>query len=267
MTLAIAFLASVVLTGCYVTPEASVHPSRAPHVVRVMASPVCAPLLIAAEPIFERNHPGVNLELSFGSDEADVDQTDTLIRDINAGADIDLFIAGDALDVQRLMRAPLWTRPWIGNYLVVVRAGPSDLTMGDLFEGTCEVAIGLPRSALGWRTEQTLEHIGALTTVYPRLGRYAGGMHIIERVRWQGGGNWGPDETAGDVLGIVYATDARHIRLRNRGSVRIIEQLPNVPGSPITHTFAPYTPAGEAMTEWLKSALVERMALDMGYVK
>jgi molybdate transport system substrate-binding protein len=170
---------------------------------------------------FETAHPGVKVVVNAAA-------SGVLLRQIEEGAPVDLFLSASRDEVTRLERAGRIeagsSRPFAGNRLVVVVPVGNDppATFAGLADPRFDrIAAGNPRTVPAGRyAEQALRHAGILDAVGKRLVPGESVRQVLEYV------------ARGEAAaGLVYATDARAFE----GKVRAGPEAPEGSHDPIVY--------------------------------
>jgi molybdate transport system substrate-binding protein len=147
---------------------------------------------------FARARPGVEVGVHAAA-------SGVLVRQIERGAPIDVFVSASPREVDRLAESGLvvpGTRTAVASnrlVLVVPAGGPDRVQLRDLADPTWDrIAVANPSTApLGRYTRQALDAAGVTTAVRDRLIAGESARHVRDWV------------ARGEVaVGIVYATDA-----------------------------------------------------------
>lgn len=205
--------------------------------IHVLAADTFGALLDRLEPMFEREHPGVDLVVTYGVSSPPLDADQTLSRAVNAGQTIDVILVDDAVQLKRLARQPSAVTPWLSNRLVLIRTRGTGLRLIDLSTGVCEVSVALERSALGRATRAALRERGVWSGMSGRVGLFDGGPAIVARVA---------SERLEPALGIVFASDAA----TTKRSITVVAVLD---AEGVGHVAATWTVDGRMFARWLRS--------------
>ncbi|WP_454191958.1 molybdate ABC transporter substrate-binding protein [Paenibacillus sp. Marseille-Q7038] len=150
-------------------------------------------------PIFEENHPEIQLTFNFGSSGA-------LQQQINQGAPVDLFLSAADKNMQVLIDNNQilegYSETLLTNQLVLVSANDSkiDITSeADLTKPEVKVvAIGIPESVpAGSYVKEALENLGLYDILLPKVIQAKDVRQVLQYV-----------ETGNADAGFVYKTDA-----------------------------------------------------------
>ena len=243
----------VLLSACAETPErgtgSGVAPASDARSIQVLAADTFGVLLDRLEPMFERDHPGVDLVVTYGIARPPLDGDQTLIRAINAGQAIDVLLVDDAERLQRLTRPPSAVTPWLSNRLVLIRTRGTGLRLIDLSTGVCEVSVALERTALGRATREALRARGVWSGLSGRVGLFDDGRAIMTRVA---------SERFEPALGIVFASDAA-------SSGRSIAVVAVLDAGGVEHVAATWTADGRLFARWLRSDQALGVAIRLGF--
>jgi molybdate transport system substrate-binding protein len=181
---------------------------------------------------FEAAHPGAKVVVNAAA-------SGVLLRQIEEGAPVDLFLSASRDEVARLEKAgriePGSTRPLAGNRLVVVVPAGDEppASLAGLADPRFDrIAAGNPKTVPAGRyAEQALRHAGILGTVAKRLVPGETVRQVLEYV------------ARGEAAaGFVYATDARMFE----GKVRLGPEAPAGSHDPIVYYAAPLRDAPHA---------------------
>ena len=168
---------------------------KASAVVSVAAASSLRELLEAAAVDFERVASNAELEFSFGA-------SSSLARQIEAGADFDVFLSADEVQLERVARhvAPGETATlFLQNRLVLVTSAASEVdSLADLASSSGAVAVGGPEVPAGRYARRWLSQARLLAKLEPRfvLGRSARATASLVA-------------SGACPFGFTYATDAR----------------------------------------------------------
>jgi len=204
------------------------------------------------EPMFERDHPEFDLVITFGVAHAPLDADQNLQEMISDGAQLDVFLAGDAIQVSQISREPTAVVPWVGNRLVLVRPRGSGLRLIDLSSGNCEVAVALERTPLGRASRKMLEARGIWSQLTERVGLFDDAKAIMTRIASPG---------LEPTIGIVYASAVRTGDER----IEIAAALDGVGGG-VEHVVAVWSADGGVFSAWLGTPAVQDIARQTGFV-
>jgi molybdate transport system substrate-binding protein len=210
--------------------------------VVALASTGLEGLLQSAELTQARVSAGVRMDVSFGG-------THQLVNEINARAPIDLLIAADPGAVAELKTAPLSTREWLRDGLVVIAKRDGGAGAGSLLRGTGVVGVAGDGTPLGEYTRLALRLAGVWEVTADRTRQFVDVQGVVAAVA----------EGVCEV-GVVYATDAA----RERERVRIVDELALPEGVDVVYTLAPLNEDGRRVAAWLESEGVLAIARAQG---
>lgn len=247
-------------SGCAMAPET---PSRWPDAsgkalaepgeglvpLRVAVDPTLAPLARLLEPLYEAQHPGVDLVIHVGVRDGRRDSPAWLAMRLERGAEADAYLAESTHRLDDLTRRPLGRSAWLGNALAVVAPAGSGLDAGSLIARDVPVHVALDRTALGRWTRASLREAGLWGEVSLAAGNFDHGAAIVERVAY-----FASRPTPEHGLGIVFGSDASDRR------VRVVGYLDQPRGDPTIHVVAWFTGSGEAFARWLLTSPDARQA-------
>lgn len=224
-----------------------------PERLAVAAASSLRELVEGTRDAFEASRPGVALVASF-------DASSSLARQIEAGAEFDVFLSADAATVERVRgHAELASiAPFLENRLVVVaRAGltspPGDARALGAFEG--RLALAGPAVPAGKYARAYLERKGLLAALDRRVvnaDSVRGALALVE-------------SGAAD-LSIVYETDARIARSARRAFSVPKADDPGVVYMACSLAGARDEDAAAAYLLFLSSETFRRAALDAGFL-
>lgn len=244
--LAAALVCAAVLVQLPACGRAQSQPNDggAGRIVQVLAAASLEDLLTGLAPVYERENPGVHLQLSFAG-------TQTLARQIDAGAQVDLFIAADPKALIDITIAPKSRRDWMDNRLVMVAPADSKLTFDQILHADGPVAIGMESSPIGDYTRLALRKLDVWDTLRPRAVQLTHVRAVLEQVA---GGS--------AVAGIVYSTDAATMPDR----LRVVRDLPLPDGVEVVYALGEYSQPGQQFAQWLvTSDAAKRAASQAGF--
>lgn len=166
---------------------------------------------------FESKHPDVKLEFNYGG-------SNWLVRQIIAGADIDVIITAGQMPINKLIEASLVDSekviPIAGNSMALVGRDGTNITFQSL-DNANRIAIGQPGVPVGDYARQILQHYKLENTLNDRLVLAANARQVLTYV------------STGDAdVGLVYATDAA------AGNVTILDTAQPESHSPIIYPAA-----------------------------
>ena len=217
--------------------------------IHVFAAGTFDALLERLEPMFERDHPGVDLVVRHGVARPPLDADQTLSEAVNAGQAVDAMLVVDAEQLERLTRQPSAVTPWLGNRLVLIRRRGSGLRLIDLSAGVCEVSVALEQTGLGRATRGALRERGVWSGLSGRAGLFDGGRAIVARVA---------SERLEPALGIVFASDAA----ATESSITVAAVLD---AGGVEHAAATWTADGRLFARWLRSDEAIAVATRLGF--
>lgn len=150
-------------------------------------------------PLFEENHPNIQLTFNFGSSGA-------LQQQIEQGAPVDLFLSAADKNMQALIDNNQildgYSETLLTNQLVLVSAAGSEVDItseADLIKPEVKVvAIGIPESVpAGNYAKEALEGLGLYNELLPKIIQAKDVRQVLQYV-----------ETGNAEAGFVYKTDA-----------------------------------------------------------
>jgi molybdate transport system substrate-binding protein len=205
---------------------------------------------------YEASRPNVTVRLNFGASGA-------LRRQIEQGADADLFISADGKNMQALLDRQLIDETrhaaLLSNELAVVVPADSDLRIdsldGLLREDVRHVAIGDPDTVpSGTYAREALEHLGLWDAVQPMVVYGNSVRQVLAYV-----------ETGNADAGFVYRTDALA-----SDQVRMVLAVDPAGHSPILYEVGIVRSSGnrdeaEAFYEYLRGAEAREIFLRHGF--
>lgn len=173
--------------------------------------------------LYERNNPGINVRLNLGG-------SGTLLRQIEQGAPVDLFISAspeeiNALESKGFLLAGTRRDLLMNRVVLIVPLGKSFVTsFQDLEKPEVKhIAIGEPQTVpAGKYAEQVLTHFGMYDRLKPK---FVFGKDVRQVLTYV--------ETGNVDAGIVYATDAR-----SSHQVRTLATAPDDFHSPVVYPMA-----------------------------
>lgn len=182
-------------------------PSLATSEVTELTISAAASLTDALEeirPLFEENHPNIQLTFNFGSSGA-------LQQQIEQGAPVDLFLSAADKNMQALIDnnhiLEGYSESLLTNQLVLVSAAGSEINItseADLMKPEVKVvAIGIPESVpAGSYAKEALEGLGLYDELLPKVIQAKDVRQVLQYV-----------ETGNAEAGFVYKTDAIHSKV------------------------------------------------------
>ncbi len=240
---AAALVVALAAAACDRAPGAEKAAPRE-RTVMALASTGLEGLLNSSELTQARVEAGVRLDVSFGG-------THQLVNEINAGAPIDLLIAADPDAVAELRAAPLSTRRWLRDGLVVITKREGGAGADTLLRGTGIIGVTGDGTPLGEYTRLALRLGGVWEVAADRTRQFVDVQGVVSAVA----------EGVCEV-GVVYATDAA----RDRERVRIVDELALPEGVDVVYTLAPLNEDGRRVADWLESEGVRAIARAQGLV-
>jgi len=167
--------------------------------LRVGAAVSLRELLERTAPAFEARRPGAQLVFGFGASSA-------IARQIEAGADYDVFLSADAPTLGRVLGAldPAFVRPgFVANRLVVVSSvtGEPLEELSGLRATQGRIALAGPSVPVGRYARSLLRTNGLLEPLAPRIVNAEHAHAALALV-----------ESGAAAFGLVYETDARRAR-------------------------------------------------------
>ncbi len=211
-------------------PEASAPDAAEVEVVHVLAASSLTQLMPQLARAFEVDHRGVAIDFTFAPSQ-------TLARQIQAGARCDLYIPAAPTMYERIDAVTFDRRPWLTNTLTLI-ANPSvqQASVETLTNPNRRVVIAVSASPLGAYTRAALDVLGVRTSVEHRSIQALGARSALQRVR------------AGRAdVGVVYHTDA----LAAGNSVAIITPLALPAGEEIVYEIGASSQVGADFLRWL----------------
>lgn len=175
------------------------HPPNQPITLTISAAISLKGPLDTIRQEYERSHPDERVVCNFGA-------SGTLQHQIEQGAPVDIFISAGESEMDALQREDLLVpgtrRDLLGNQLVLIvpanAQGMKDF-QGLEKSGVKSIAMGDPQIVpAGMYAKQTLEHLGLLPKIQPKLVYAKDVRQALAYV-----------ETGNADAGLVYATDAR----------------------------------------------------------
>lgn len=251
---------ALALAGCAMDPA---EPSRWPDAsglaqttpapglvpLRVAVDPTLATLIRGLEPLYEAQHPGVDMLIYEGVRDGRRDGPAWLAMRLDRGALADAYLAESGHRLDELTNKPLGRAAWLGNTLAVIAPAGSGLDSASLTARSVPVHVAMERSALGRWTRASLREAGLWGEVSLAAGRFDHGASIVERVAY-----FARRPTPEMGLGIVLGSDAVDDR------VRVVGYLDQPRGDPTIHEAAWFGDAGEALVGWLRASPDARAA-------
>ncbi|GIP41833.1 molybdate ABC transporter substrate-binding protein [Paenibacillus sp. J45TS6] len=180
------------------TPESSSTQAEVTELT-ISAAASLTDALEEIQPIFEANHPEIQLTFNFGSSGA-------LQQQIEQGAPVDLFLSAAEKNMQALIDNNQimegYSETLLTNELVLVSANDSEIDITsevDLTKPEVKiVAIGIPESVpAGSYAKEALEGLGLYDKLLPKVIQAKDVRQVLQYV-----------ETGNADAGFVYKTDA-----------------------------------------------------------
>ena len=156
-------------------------------------------VLVAIKPLYQKNHPDVNLNFNLGASGA-------LLQQIEQGAPADIFISAakrqvDTLEQKGALVAGTRTNLATNQLVLIVPKHSSGITSFNSLKQSeiKRIAVGEPRSVpAGQYAEQVLQKLNLLDAVKPKLVYANNVRQVLAAV-----------ESGNADAGLVYATDAQ----------------------------------------------------------
>ncbi len=230
---------ALTLAGCSDEPKS--------HVTLFVCSSMTHPLM-EIETAFELTHPSIDLELIYAGSQ-------TLAMQINEGADADIFISANLVQIQRISG---FTEPTVlvENQLVAITANSDFTTVVEVIHSATQILVAHQDVPAGQYTHDALVQLGVWETTKHKIVSYE---HSVQAVLTK-------MVMAQADLGFVYRTDAANANDR----VHTIEFPSNI--SATTQTWValktdnePDSPAAIAYAYITESIDAQRIYTNLGF--
>lgn len=212
LKLLIILFACVLLSGC--TKETP----KSDTLIIAAAASLKECLEQKIEPLFEQEHPDINLVFTF-------DGSGKLQTQIQEGADVDIFFSAATKNMDELIAQGLINQtsvvPLLKNEIVLIttKEDPSIQAFSDIVNAN-QIALGDPDSVpAGQYAKEALTNLNLWTEVEKKTSF---GTNVTEVLNWVA-------EGSADA-GIVYSTDAK-----SNSHVHVVEACPSNLVSPIIY--------------------------------
>lgn len=216
-------------------------PARQPVEVFVVAS--LEPMVTAAIDRYAPQRNQLDFIVRPGSSQS-------LARQVQAGARIDLIITGNPTSLSGVDPSPRALLHWVVDRLIVVTPAGSTATLRDFDFGQATIAVAGDNTDLGLHTRLAMRTRETWSDSQGRLRRVADAEEVLASV------------AAGDAaFGVVQATDAAG----SEADLRIVGDL-DLPGSvELDYYLASYSDAGDRLAAWLAGPEGVALAREWGY--
>jgi molybdate transport system substrate-binding protein len=238
-----AMLAAVLSASCEQSSGdgAAVAPARQPVEVFVVAS--LEPMVTAAIDRYAPDRDRLDFIIRPGSSQS-------LARQVQAGARVDLIVTASAASLQAVEPAPRSILPWVVDRLVVVAPTASTATLRDFDFGQATIAVASETTDLGLHTRLAMRSRETWTDSQGRLLRRQSAAEVLAAV------------AAGEAdLGVVQATDAAG----GATELRIVGDLDLPDSVELDYFLASYSDAGDRLAAWLAGPDGAALAREWGY--
>jgi molybdate transport system substrate-binding protein len=238
-----ALLAAVLSASCEQSSGdgAPVAPTRQPVEVFVVAS--LEPMVTAAIDRYAPNRDPLDFIIRPGSSQS-------LARQVQAGARVDLIISANPASLQAAEPAPRAILPWVVDRLVVVAPTGSAATLRDFDFGQSTIAVANETTDLGLHTRLAMRSRETWSDSQGRLIRQSNAADVLAAV------------AAGDAeLGVVQATDAAG----PAAGLRIVGDLDLPDSVELDYFLASYSDPGDRLASWLAGPDGAALAQEWGY--